>query len=62
MPTKKKLLGIVVAAIALVLAAAGSFFWRAMEAPFYVPGMVRAGENLRAPLDPPARIGRPPAR
>jgi proline iminopeptidase len=30
-----------------------------MVAPLYLPGMVREGKNLRAPLDPPAQPGEP---
>ncbi|HEV8604445.1 MAG TPA: alpha/beta hydrolase [Tepidisphaeraceae bacterium] len=37
----------------LILAVAGFLFWQSMFAPLYTPGMVRAGKNLRAPLDPP---------
>jgi proline iminopeptidase len=53
---RKKMVGIAVAAI-LLLAVAGFFFWRAMEGPLYTPGMVRSGQNLRGPLDPPKQNG-----
>ena len=35
----------------------GFLFYRFMEAPLYMPGMVRAGKNLRAPLDPLKQTG-----
>jgi proline iminopeptidase len=37
----------------LLLAGATFWFWRMMGEPLYRPGMVRTGENLRGPLDPP---------
>jgi proline iminopeptidase len=48
---KKMLVAAVV--VVLLIAVVGFAFRRAMEAPFYTPGMVRAGTNLRKPLDPP---------
>ena len=36
-----------------LLVVGGLFFWYSMGQPLYEPGMVRAGENLRAPLTPP---------
>jgi proline iminopeptidase len=53
---RKKMVGIAVAAI-VFLAVVGFLFWRAIQAPLYTPGMVRAGKNLRAPLDPPKPTG-----
>jgi proline iminopeptidase len=49
---KRKLLivGIMVSLL-LALLVSGIFWW--MGRPLYQPGMVRAGTNLRAPLDPP---------
>ena len=48
---------IIIAAILLVLAAAGgAYFWYVIQQPLYEPGMVRAEENLRASLTPPAQL------
>jgi proline iminopeptidase len=46
---------LIVAGVILVLLVAGviGLFWTYMNRPLYEPGMVRAGENLRAPLAPP---------
>ncbi|MBP7737431.1 MAG: alpha/beta hydrolase [Spirochaetes bacterium] len=33
------------------------YFWYTMGRPLYRPGMVRSGDNLRAPLDPPRQTG-----
>jgi len=52
---RKKLLVALIAAL-FILAIAAFAFWQAMNAPLYRPGMVRANENLRAPLDPPKQI------
>jgi proline iminopeptidase len=41
----------------LGLAVGGYLLWRAMTGPLYMPGMIRAGTNLRGPLDPPKRAG-----
>ena len=50
------LLGAIVAALVLLIA--GYFLWQAMiAAPLYTPGMVRAGTNLRGPLEPPKQAG-----
>ena len=43
----------IAAAATVVLAAVGFLGWRAMTAPLYTPGMVRSGQSLRAPLEPP---------
>ena len=43
--------------VGLLVVAAGVVLWQVMAAPLYTPGMVRAGTNLRAPLDPPAQAG-----
>jgi proline iminopeptidase len=40
--------------IALVVAG-GLWFWNEMQKPLYAPGMVREGQNLRSPLDPPVQ-------
>lgn len=42
--------------LALIIGAA-AFFWYSMNQPLYKSGMVRAGENLRAPLAPPSQSG-----
>jgi proline iminopeptidase len=49
---RRKLL-ITVVAVVLLVAVLGFLFWRAMGEPLYTPGMVRSGQNLRGPLDPP---------
>lgn len=53
----KKVIVIVVLILLVLIVAAGVFFWYAMGKPLYEPGMVRAGENLRAPLAPPEQSG-----
>lgn len=53
---KKRLIGLLAAA-AVVIAAAVAGLWYLMQQPLYQPGMVRAGQNLRAPLAPPAQAG-----
>jgi proline iminopeptidase len=52
------IIAIVVVLVALV-SAAFLLFRRMMEQPLYKPGMVRAGKNLRAPLDPPPQTDDP---
>lgn len=45
---------VIIGSVLLVLAViVGGLFWYFMNKPLYKPGMVRAGENLRAPLAPP---------
>jgi proline iminopeptidase len=39
------------------LLAVGIYFWYQMQQPLYKPGMVRAGKNLRASLNPPEQSG-----
>jgi proline iminopeptidase len=47
-------------AVCLILAGvAGYFIWQWMTGPLYQPGMVRAGTNLRASLDPPPQPTEP---
>jgi proline iminopeptidase len=53
---RKKMLTAAVVVIVLLLAV-GFLFWHSMGAPLYTPGMVRAGTNLRGPLDPPEQAG-----
>ncbi|MBM4422932.1 MAG: hypothetical protein FJ030_06000 [Chloroflexi bacterium] len=45
-------LGAIAIGVVLIAAAAG-VLWYVMGQPLYKPGMVRAGENLSAPLAPP---------
>jgi len=47
------IVGSVLAALAVLIVIAGVLLWYSMGKPLYEPGMVRAGENLRAPLTPP---------
>ncbi len=51
----KKTLLIVGAILLALIGGAAAFFWYSMNQPLYKPGMVRAGENLRAPLAPPTQ-------
>ena len=46
---------VVVVVLAALASAAVLLFRRMMEQPLYKPGMVRAGKNLRAPLEPTSR-------
>lgn len=48
---------LIVVAVLAVLSFAGYFAWYRITGPMYQPGMVRAGKNLRASLDPPPQIG-----
>lgn len=52
MKSWKKILAIVAGSVLALALAAGGLFWYWMEQPMYTPGMVRAGQNLRAPLAP----------
>ncbi len=47
------------AVLLLLVIAGGAWFWYQMGEPLYQPGMVRAGQNLRAPLQPPAQTSDP---
>jgi proline iminopeptidase len=49
----KKMLITIGLVVLVVVAAVGGLFWYVTNQPLYKPGMVRAGKNLRAPLDPP---------
>lgn len=44
---------VVGSAVVVVIAVVGVYFWYSMRKPLYEPGMVRAGENLRASLTAP---------
>jgi proline iminopeptidase len=44
--------------IVVLVAAAGGYLWYAMNQPLYQPGMVRAGNGLRGPLEPPPQSGK----
>ena len=44
---------LIAATLLVVVIGGGLWFWIAMQQPLYNPGMVRAGQNLRAPLTPP---------
>ncbi len=48
------IIGLVVLVLLVVV---GLYFWYSMRKPLYEPGMVSAGENLRAPLTPPEQAG-----
>lgn len=53
----RKTLVIVLAAIVVLVVAAGLAFWYMSMQPFYTPGMVREQKNLRASLTPPTQSG-----
>ncbi len=52
---KRKIWLIVAIVVVLLLAIGAGVFWWMTQQPLYTPGMVRAGQNLRAPLAPPAQ-------
>jgi proline iminopeptidase len=52
----KRIVILLVAALVMLLAVAGAFFWYWVGKPMYEPGMVRSGQNLRASLMPPKRL------
>ena len=49
----KKKITIMVSLLLVLILITGVSFWYFMGKPLYQPGMVRKGENLRAPLTPP---------
>ncbi len=51
----KRLLILIPGALVLLLAAGGAYLWYLFQKPLYEPGMLRAGQNLGAPLIPPAQ-------
>jgi proline iminopeptidase len=53
----KKIILIVISIVVALAAIAGGLWWYFMGKPLYEPGMVRAENNLRAPLAPPAQAG-----
>jgi proline iminopeptidase len=55
--TWKKRLYWTAAALVLLAAGGAAALWWFMSQPLYHPGDVRAGRNLRAPLQPPAQTG-----
>jgi len=57
---KKKVVVISLLVVLGLVVAAGLLFWRMMSRPLYVPGNVRAGKDLRSPLDPPPQEGAAP--
>jgi proline iminopeptidase len=50
-----KIVLIIVVGLVVLLVIAGLVIWNWMQKPLYEPGMVRAGETLRAPLTPPSQ-------
>ena len=57
---KKMLIIIPILVVCLVVVAvAGYFIWQSFTGPLYQPGMVRAGKDLRGPIEPPAQPGEP---
>ena len=52
---KRKTILIIVGSLVLIIAILAGGFWYMSTQPLYRPGMVRAGENLRAPLTPPSQ-------
>jgi len=53
----KRILIIAGAVLIVLIVIGGIFFWYSMGKPLYEPGMLRAGENLSAPLTPPKQTG-----
>lgn len=53
----KKWLIVLGAALIVLIAAVAAGLWFFLQQPLYQPGMVRVGQNLRAPLTPPAQTG-----
>ena len=51
----KKVILILALVLLVALVGGGVWLWNMMQQPLYEPGMVRAGNNLRAPLVPPAQ-------
>jgi proline iminopeptidase len=57
---KMTILILSIVAVCLVAAAIGGYFiYQSITGPMYTPGMVRAGKDLSAPLDPPAQPDEP---
>ncbi len=52
---KRKTILIIIGSIVLIIAILAGGFWYMSTQPLYRPGMVRAGENLGAPLTPPSQ-------
>ncbi len=55
----KKILLILSGILVIIVLAAAGLFWYMSTQPLYRPGMVQAGQNLRAPLAPPAQTSDP---
>ncbi len=55
--SRKKKIALIGVAFAVLAVIAAAFVWWAMGQPLYQPGMVRAGKNLRGPLEPPPQTG-----
>ena len=49
----KKIIIVIISVFIILVMAGGAYVWYATQQPLYEPGMVRAEENLRAPLKPP---------
>jgi proline iminopeptidase len=49
----KKIIFVIALTLLTLVLVGGGYVWYAMQQPLYKPGMVRAAENLRAPLTPP---------
>lgn len=52
---KRKIMPIILGTLVLIIAILVGGFWYMSTQPLYRPGMVRAGENLSAPLTPPSQ-------
>ncbi len=55
----KRIILISIAVLALIVVAVGVWGWTMMQKPLYEPGLVRAGQGLRAPLVPPEQTAGP---
>ncbi|MEW5960479.1 MAG: alpha/beta hydrolase [Chloroflexota bacterium] len=57
----KKIIMIITAVLIVMVITGGAYVWYVIQQPLYKPGMVRAEENLRAPLAPPEQPAGSPA-
>ncbi len=53
------IIGAILAMLLVLVVGVGAFFWYVSGQPLYEPGMVRAGDGLRAPLAPPPQNDNP---
>jgi proline iminopeptidase len=56
----RKIIIFIISILMVLVIAGGAYVWYVMQQPLYEPGMVRAEENLRAPLVPPEQLADSP--